>query len=78
MSSEGDNVLTCKPNVAELLDHVYFRYRRNKKDGNTKKQGGNKSTGFNNNAFTNDYVNTGKIISYKALIVGKVVPFRHV
>jgi hypothetical protein len=40
--------------------------------------GGNKSTGFNNNAFTNDYVNTGKIISYKTLIVGKVVPLRHV
>lgn len=67
MTFEGDNILTCKTSMAELNDNVYFRYRRKKRDGNTKKKGAPRSRGFNNDAFTNDYVNTGKIIPDKAI-----------
>lgn len=65
MDSESDNVMLCKTNVVELIDKAYFRYRRQKANGNTKKQGGQKSSEFRNDAFTNDYTNTSKIISDK-------------
>jgi hypothetical protein len=67
MNSEGHHVLSCKTSVAELIDDVYFRYRRQKRDGTTTKQGGQRSRVFNNGAFTNDYVNTGKVIPDKEI-----------
>ena len=67
MNSEGHYVLSCKTSVAKLIDNVYFRYRRQKRDGATTKQGGQRSTVFNNGAFTNDYVNTGKAIPDKEI-----------
>lgn len=42
--------------------YVYIRYRRNKKDRSTKQQNGEKTRKFDNDAFTNDYSNTGKFI----------------
>jgi hypothetical protein len=64
--------------MEELIDNIYFRYRKKKRDGNTKKKCGQRSRRFNNDAFTNDYADTGKIIYDKTLIVGKVVSFCHV
>ena len=61
-----------------LIDNIYFRYRRHKKDGNTKKQCGQKPREFNNDACTNVDVNTGKYILDKTLIAGNVVSFCHV
>jgi len=78
MDYEGDNVMLCKTKVVELIDNAYFRYRRQKANGNTKKQGGQKSREFHNDAFTNDYANTSKIISDKKLIACYCVPFGHV
>jgi hypothetical protein len=68
MNSEGDNAMPCKTTVAELIDNVYLRSRRNKTHINTTKQGEQKSRGFSNGAFTNDYAITTKIISDKALM----------
>jgi hypothetical protein len=65
MNSEGHYVLSCKTSLAELIDNVYFRYRRQKRDGTTMKQGGQRSRVFNNG--TNDYVNTGKVIPDKEI-----------
>jgi hypothetical protein len=48
MNSECDNTM-----VAELIDNVYLRYRRNKTHGNTTKQVEHQSRGFNNGALTN-------------------------
>jgi hypothetical protein len=62
----------------DLIDNLYFRYRKKKRDGNTKNKCGERSRKFNNDAFTNDYADTGKIIYDKTLIVGKVVSFFHV
>ena len=67
MNSEGDYVLSCNTSLAELIDNVYFRYRRQNRDGTTTKQGGQRSRVFNNGAFTNDYVNTGKVIPDKEI-----------
>ena len=67
MNSEGDYVLSCKTSVAELIDDVYFRYRRQKRDGTTTKQGGQRSREFNNGAFNNEYANTGKVIPDKEI-----------
>lgn len=78
MSSEGDNTMPYKTKVAELIDNVYFRYRRNKTHGNTTKQGEQKSRGFRNGVFTNDFANTCKIISDKTLIACNFVYFDHV
>ena len=64
--------------MEELIDYLYLRYRKKKRDGNAKTKCGQRSTGFNNDAFTNDYSNTGKIIYDKTLIVGNVVSFCHV
>jgi len=64
--------------MEESIDNLYFRYRKKKTDGNTKNKCGQRSRGFNNDAFTNDYADTGKIIYDKTLIVGKVVSFFHV
>jgi hypothetical protein len=77
-SPEGDNILTSKTTVAELIDLVYFRYRRHNTDGNTKKHSGQRSRGFNNGAFTNDYANTSKIISDTTLIACNFIYFGHV
>ena len=65
MNSEGDNAMPCKTTVAELIDNVYLRSRRNKTHINTTKQGEQKSRGFSYGAFTNDYANTSNIISDK-------------
>jgi hypothetical protein len=65
MNSEGHYVLSCKTSVAKLIDNVYFRYRRQTRDGATTKQGGQRSRVFNNG--TNDYVNTGKVIPDKEI-----------
>jgi len=46
MNSAGDNAMPCKITVAELIDKVYFRYRRNKTHGNTTKQGEQKSPSY--------------------------------
>ena len=67
MNSEGHYVLSCKTSLAELIDNVYFRYRRQKRDGTTMKPGGQRSRVFNNGAFTNEYVNTGKVIPDKEI-----------
>ena len=64
--------------MAELIYNLYFRYRKKKRNGNTKNKCGQRSRRFNNGAFTNDYADTGKIIYDKTLIVGKVVSFFHV
>ena len=52
MNSGGHYVLSCKTSVAKLIDNVYFRYRRQKRDGATTKQGGQRSRVFNNGAST--------------------------
>ena len=59
--------------MEELIDNIFIRYRKKKTDENTKIKCGQRSRGFNNDAFTNDYANTGKIIYDKVLIIGKVV-----
>ena len=39
MNSESDNAMPYKTTVAELIDNVYLRSRRNKTHKNTTKQG---------------------------------------
>ena len=40
---------------------MYYRYRRGKADGDTNRPNGPNTSGYLNDAFTNDYVNIGKL-----------------
>ena len=49
--------------MAELIDTVYFRYRREKRDGSTPEHNGHTIEEFRNSTFTNDDATTGEFVS---------------
>jgi hypothetical protein len=49
--------------VAELIDTVFFRYRREKRDGSTPEHNGHTIEEFRNSTFTNDDATTGEFVS---------------
>jgi hypothetical protein len=46
-----------------ILDTVYFRYRRQEKDGSTPEHNGHTMGEFRNSTFTNDDATTGELVS---------------
>ena len=49
--------------MAELIDTVYFRYRRQEKDESTPEQNGHTMEEFRNSTITNDDATTGELVS---------------